>query len=45
MRHLRSVLKMQLSANGKFLDEQNSKVEHGNFRGKTPRRYKVYERM
>lgn len=30
--------------NGEFPDGQNSKVEHGNFHGKSLRRYKVYER-
>ena len=44
MRHLHCILKILLNANGEFPDGQNSKVEHGNFHGKSLRRYKVYER-
>ena len=44
MRHLHCILKILLNVNGKFPDGQNSKVEHGNFHGKSLRRYKVYER-
>lgn len=44
MRLLHCILKILLNANGEFPDGQNSKVEHGNFHGKSLRKYKVHER-